>query len=731
MVLFNDVNFKRIYVSNQGGFISLISIMLATFSFWPYLLADYFPVHDTLSQYQFFSVFYSNIYYNNEITEWLPLSSYGLSARSYFIFCIGPMQLLSCYLGKLFAIQDVHILFTMSSILDFSIFLYGVCKFSKTLTNSNVALFFCLMVLSLAVFVDRQYYWNLKIYIALPYCLYATLAFFKDKNLVPLLKGGSLFLFFLMGSIAYASVPIFYFCLIFALAIICFEFSTPKKFSALIKNVVLVNSLNLKSIYLYLVLIVALIAIYFQMFTSLSEELAYFGQGRGKSYGVSLDTFLTYAVIKISLLKAGAAFELVSGYPQSHSHDYMNYAGILILPLAGLGILRQGTGSQHIYALFMSILFVLALVEPNLGLSELIYHLPGFNYVRHIQFFMPLVKIALVFMAGHGLAKILADASIKNLGLLFSLSVAGFWFAFQDERMNENFRDFQYLKATAFVIMCFVLIAMPLIINNIARVLVICIAVFAFGDLVTYRYMIYQMADMHNGNAGDEYKKIRDIKYISERTYPEDTALKKFPIGGNQYSIASSFLGTDTCLHYRQDLVSPVIADLFSQSAVNINHPDPKQRTNIENLDVPKGNLGCGNPKILFLNDESFDMYQQHFSKLDVNEAPGNNNKDAQWKLVNFTNNKLILDVYTPQDTWLIYLDAFSDHWLAKINGQNTVIEPFGKAFKAIKLNSGNTRVEFVHDSSLSRDIIIYSLLLGCFFLLHIHDQKLARRKHV
>ena len=336
LALFESLNIKRIRRPNQGRLISLISIAFATFSFWPYLLADYFPVHDTLSQYQFFSVFYSNIYYNNEITEWLPLSSYGLSARSYFIFCIGPMQLLSCYLGKLFAIQDVHILFTTSSILDFSIFLYGVCKFSKMLTNSNVAMLFCVMILSLAVFVDRQYYWNLKIYIALPYCLYATLVFFKCKNLIPLLKGGCLFLFFLMGSIAYASVPIFYFCLIFAMAIICFGFSTPKKFSTLMKNVILVNSLNLKSIYLYSVLIAALIAIYFQMFTSLSEELAYFGQGRGESYGVSLDTFLTYAVIKNFLLEAGAAFELVSGYPQSHSHDYMNYAGILILPWQAL-----------------------------------------------------------------------------------------------------------------------------------------------------------------------------------------------------------------------------------------------------------------------------------------------------------------------------------------------------------------------------------------------------------
>ena len=233
LALFESLNIKRIRRPNQGRLISLISIAFATFSFWPYLLADYFPVHDTLSQYQFFSVFYSNIYYNNEITEWLPLSSYGLSARSYFIFCIGPMQLLSCYLGKLFAIQDVHILFTTSSILDFSIFLYGVCKFSKMLTNSNVAMLFCVMILSLAVFVDRQYYWNLKIYIALPYCLYATLVFFKCKNLIPLLKGGCLFLFFLMGSIAYASVPIFYFCLIFAMAIICFGFSTQKNLAPL------------------------------------------------------------------------------------------------------------------------------------------------------------------------------------------------------------------------------------------------------------------------------------------------------------------------------------------------------------------------------------------------------------------------------------------------------------------------------------------------------------------
>ena len=450
LALFESLNIKRIRRPNQGRLISLISIAFATFSFWPYLLADYFPVHDTLSQYQFFSVFYSNIYYNNEITEWLPLSSYGLSARSYFIFCIGPMQLLSCYLGKLFAIQDVHILFTTSSILDFSIFLYGVCKFSKMLTNSNVAMLFCVMILSLAVFVDRQYYWNLKIYIALPYCLYATLVFFKCKNLIHTQRW--LFIPFLphgFNSLCIGSN--FYFCLIFAMAIICFGFSTPKKFSTLMKNVILVNSLNLKSIY-HSVLIAALIAIYFQMFTSLSEELAYFGQGRGESYGVSLDTFLTYAVIKNFLLEAGAAFELVSGYPQSHSHDYMNYAGILILPLAGLGILRQG-GSQHIYALCISILFILALVEPNLGLSELIYHLPGFDYVRHIQFFIPLVKIALVFIAGHGLTTILADASIKIWDCFWS-SVS-FWLAFQDERMNENFRDFQHLKATAFVIMCF------------------------------------------------------------------------------------------------------------------------------------------------------------------------------------------------------------------------------------------------------------------------------------
>jgi hypothetical protein len=79
----------------------MILVAVCIFVNAPYFADGYFPVHDTLSVFQVFSYYYSELTMNQEIPWWLPHTSYGMPIDYHILFNFGPFQY-PCIGGRIF-----------------------------------------------------------------------------------------------------------------------------------------------------------------------------------------------------------------------------------------------------------------------------------------------------------------------------------------------------------------------------------------------------------------------------------------------------------------------------------------------------------------------------------------------------------------------------------------------------------------------------------------------------
>lgn len=388
--------------AHQWSIIFLILVSIAVNI--PYLKRSYFPVHDTLSVFQFFSYYYSQLLTQHEFPWWLPSSAYGMPIDSYILFSFGPFQYLVLGVGYLFSIKNSLLLFSISLIGDTLFFAFGSYLFCRHILQDRLPTIICVLSILLLVQYDRQIYWNFKVLLPLPLCLYWMQLAIERRNLGYLLLLFATLLSWAFGSIAYVLPVQGYVVGCYGLLLILQNFKwhhfRGSTCIQLLKQ--MINNFKYRdNLWLSLAALSIICLCLYMMFdirSVMMNEMAYNATGRNANLGVGLDYYLSYG----GNTGPEKITEFLNGLPTSHPHDFLAFIGLVNVIFVIKSLFSKQKSPSQI-ALTLTAILVIAFTVTATGVAQAAYVLPGMNMVRHIGYFITLAKLLLIILAGFGL----------------------------------------------------------------------------------------------------------------------------------------------------------------------------------------------------------------------------------------------------------------------------------------------------------------------------------------
>lgn len=697
----------------------------------PYFVDGYYPVHDTLSVFQIFSYYYSELSVNHEIPWWLPHTSYGMPIDSHILFSFGPFQYLALAVGYLAGIKNTLHLFSTSLAFDSLLLGLGSLLFCRHILKDRFSSLVCVASILLLVFYDRQVYWNFKILIPLPLALYLVQRGIERLNPAYLLWAAAILLSWSFGSVTYTLVAQVYivatYGIAFWIASTLLQQSWREVLLArwlLLKQRVASRDVLVHSLAPTLVIAVCLTMMY-AIRSVMSHHMAYNALGRGANMGVDLKTYLTYG----GGGEADKLLEIFNGIPTSNPHDYLVYIGLVNFGFVLLGLLSIRKIPSQI-ALFVTAAVVIAFTVVATGVAELAYALPGMSLIRHIAYFITVGKLFLIILAGFGV-RAFVTGKTKSIYIPLVLAGAiGLWYTPMDKASLYS----MHALVTASVFIAFVSVAW--IFKAPRRLLLLGCILISLTDMVSYRLVVFKMADMFLVAFPDEFKTVQATPYRPERIEEKDAAvLKRYRLKPMDiYGGGDSYLREDFCKGSRQDLVAPGVKLLFQLRVWRDRiMTEPRDALDTRGDQTLKNVLGCGVPKlrmvgnVRYVRDEAA-AAQFVCCRADIDErpviiAPASaemaehlpkvTNKDAI-SVREFSPNKLRMLVYNSEAApqWLIYADAFDERWTATVDGVSQPLYKANVAFKALKVEPG------LHEISLSLPRPLMNVLFSVFVLI-------------
>lgn len=400
---------KQLLQSNSASHaISLmLIIMLSILVNMPYFSESYYPAHDTLTVFQFFSYFFSQLSLAHDIPMWLPSTAFGMPIEPYLLFSFGPFQYMSLAIGYLFNIQNTLNLFSISIIGDTLFLAFGTYLFCRHSMQSRWIPIACVISLLLLVQFDQQIYWNFKILLPIPFSLYFAHRGIESLNPAYLLCSMTVLLCFSFGSLPYVLPVQFYLTLTYSLCLIAPKLTWSDfqvhSFQSLIKQLCEQlkqrNTLLLFLVSLFFFILCALMMHQIQRVMRL--EMAYVTGGRNADLSVSMETFLSYGGFtgfeKIKELLTGLP-TITSGY----RHDFLAFAGLTTVIFAIYSFFSKHKSTSQI-ALTVTTLIAIAFTVTATGIAHIAYYLPGMNIVRHLAYFITVGKLLLIMLSGFGI----------------------------------------------------------------------------------------------------------------------------------------------------------------------------------------------------------------------------------------------------------------------------------------------------------------------------------------
>lgn len=380
---------------------SMVAIVIVSIAVnIPYLRHRYFPVHDTLSVFQFFSYYYSQLLQLKELPWWLPFSAYGMPIDSYILFSLGPFQYLTLALGYLLHIHDALLLFSISLIGDTLFFALGSYLFCRHILQDKIATIVCVISLLLLVQYDRQLYWNFKLLLPLPFCLYFAQRGIESLNPAYILLSLATMLSWAFGSIPYV-LPVQFYVVMFYCVFLVLLNSKSRRINGSLLIKIKAHLTNRQNLFLMLGALLVIIFCTYMMYSIRSvmvNEMAYNAIGRGSDFGVGLDYYLTYG----GNTGPEKIPELLNGLPTSHPHDFLAFVGLVNLIFVVFSFFT-GKKNNNQLALTLTALLVIAFTVTGTGVAQMAYVLPGMNVVRHVGYFITIAKMLIIILSGFGI----------------------------------------------------------------------------------------------------------------------------------------------------------------------------------------------------------------------------------------------------------------------------------------------------------------------------------------
>lgn len=740
----------------------------------PYWQKEFMVGHDTRNMYLLYHFFYNHVHWYSELPQWLPYGEYGHRSLFLQIVTTSPAAYLTGAIGLLLRMKDTLLLFKLSVFGDQLIFLLGLHLLSGQLYRERLTRFIiCLLGIGSVVW-NWQLYWGLHLYYLLPLTLYFYFRFFTGSGGWQLWAAVLTTMFTIMGGLPYW-IPVFiYLCLVMTLIMAPRQW---RVFATLLKP-------DRRNLALMIVTLVFGVALGYLLLTCL-EGLHNYSPGRALSgMHTDLRTFLSYCAPGWKYLHAFFDGTFPDPSPLTkYSDDIYLYIGLV--PLVATAAALGKVSDRRFYALFGGFIALLLLAGGGSSSWLLYWLVPLMKTFRHVGLLLELGKILLLLAAGFGIDLLLERLRIpgwlERRATPFALlaALAGLFFILdlvvtQMVPRNDSWSSPMHFTAMlppggAWIVLrllwyalllccCFVLVRLPSWrcfltpkALSLALLSVCVVDIFCFQGF----YWTNRMQGKYAGSFVLEQlsfqpERLKGIKQLTQLR--RDLIIKSTE--GTYLGYNANLLQYDPCVPMGQvDLLSQGVHELVKARGGNPTQAMERYfgAQNVVPPFLPAGDsqlltvMGCEAPKVRFVTQAQYGSTNREINGMLITSsnvdstvilkggperqlvgAPLNDPQAMSYQPRFFNANRLDLDVSVkPGYTgWLVYADAFDPYWKAYIDGQETPVQEAYRAFKAIAISGGVSKVSFRYENTWQRRAMVFLIAmsimgtLGCIVAL-------------
>ncbi|HEY7427778.1 MAG TPA: hypothetical protein VH682_26340 [Gemmataceae bacterium] len=728
----------------------------------PTLRPHIIPVHDTMYAFQIFYHNYNEFLATNDLSRWLPYGMYGIPAAFDQVICLSPMCYLVGLLGAVARVRDVLFLFKMTLLGEQFLFLLGLYLLGKIIYARRLTrLLVCATAILTTTWIT-QLWWDWRVYYLLPFILQFLVLFYTRQRPLYLWAAGGTAIASLLGSLIYFS-PLLLFILLIIAA--CLAVGNLRALRTILRP----SWTNMLGGLVFGLCAAA----YGWQVSHCLDSVTLMVSGRDTTSGrVPLDVFLTYG----GQADRQVLMSFLTGWPPFGDNTY--YIGLFSLFCVVWGAFNI---RSRIFWSFLTAALALILLSLGGMASRLIYHFPMMSLFRHIGLVYGPIKLLLLLAGGFGLDRAVQwildtrETTIRSR-LCFLLVVAMVALIPLDGWLIKSVRELRAhwwetaltLTDLNFIFVCsrlgiyFALAGVLYTIDRFRllprghwRVLVATgITVVVAADTGSYRYLIHATMPKLSGRFPDELQMFhaRPLPFCDQRrdmpTDPQTvTALHLYNTlpprpAHSTYTMAYNFFAFDpSSPKFRTDMFSKR-ADRLIRARGGL----PKQGPDDQFLPADdhwlRVALGCDAPKVKVITDplivhgttqqvlevirrlppdsESVILRNPPEPPAGVSKSHSPTQAAARVDVLHFSGNILVCKTVVPPDksAWLYYSDSWHPDWRCLIDGVPVQVVEANYAFKAVRLNPGESTVRFTFGGGASLGPSYALAALGLLFSL-------------
>lgn len=628
------------------------------------VLINYKYNFDTLNTYNFLPL-------------WNPYLAYGITT-SLSNFILSGSQYLTLFIGYIVHSNSFLYLFYGSIALDTFLYLAGIVLVLKHLKIPNYINFYATSIAALTLNPIASFGFDYYFFIKLPLLLYFIIWVSE--------KFSRRLIFFILFYLSYifAGMPIYFSILYLYITVLIFSLNFFANTNFYIKNSDSNNNtVNLKAL-ASISCIIILAYCYSLNLLDILRNYQLLAPGRLADGSSSYTNFISYG----GFTGPGKLLGFVGGAPLTQDFDL--FLGIIpsALSLYSIFLFKENYKSRKILIQLWCLIFLILIFTHPFHQSyfhKFIYYLPLVNKIRHLAYFITLIKPILI---------ILSAISINNL-----IHKKKFFY----------FNNFIYLISLILVIFLYfklyfeffliILMFLILLLYKNSRIFsYYIIFIFSLIDifhhrLIDFPYEKYKYnQEKFHSIANDKFPFLlrTDPKQsINLRLFDESIRAAEFA----RYSSEVTYIREDFCYQtYRQDYLLKNLYKEFQKNKLNFNTFFQEfSEVEIDKL-KNREKFGCNRPKI--------EAYQQQFTNTPSTVEGAKNrikNSDLQIQVTDFSPNWLdfkINNMYSSTKP-IIYYDAFHPYWEVYIDKKKEAIFKINGAFKGILIKNGEHDVRF------------------------------------
>jgi sorbitol-specific phosphotransferase system component IIC len=732
--------------------LALILIMLAYNI--PYWNKEFMVGHDTKNVYLTFHYYFNHLVWYGELPQWFPYGEYGYSSLFFQICNFTPSTYLVGLLGWLLRVKNTLLLFKLTIFGDQLIFLLGLHLLSRQLYRNRATRFIiCLLGIGCIVWT-WQIYWCLRLFYLLPLALYFFFRFFDEQSVPAFFATLFVLLFVFTGGLPYWAPIYLYLFLVLTAAMLPGNW---RAFKSLAQP-------GLAGGIIALAVAIAGFALGYLLLTCL-DGLHNYSPGRTDS-GMHTDliNFLTFSKQMWQYMHSFIDGTLPSKAIPILPDDLNLYIGLL--PIGTLALALRSINDRRLNTLFIGLVALVLLAGSGMTSFVLYWLAPGMKTFRHLGLILELAKILLLVSAGFGIDLLITRLNTPNwlkkhfkpityflcmacLCVILDIVVAQSVYSVQSWISPMQLATLLptggiwvivRLSVWAFTLTALFTIPRYDSLKSLysPRRAIYLLIFCCMTDITTFQLYQWQISCRGKYVGRLELKPFQYFHIRSDEPSEEtkqNNAVIKLPGDVTDHGYYTNITQQDPCIPVSQvDLISQGVHELLTSRGATPSQEVERDAFIPSNDPQSQIILGCNAPKVRFVTQAQYGNTDQEISNMiststtldstvilkgnAVKQIVGKPLVDSAAMLYQpgiFNANRLDLNVSIKPDYtgWLVYADAFNPYWKAYINDMETPVLEAYRAFKAIAISGGLSKVSFRYENAWQKRAMMLLVALG------------------